>query len=47
MLKSLIFLKGLVEGKAAAAISSLELSNENYKQAVAVLSDRFGSSNKL
>jgi len=37
------FLKGLLEGKAAMAISGLELSNENYKEAVALLSDRFGS----
>jgi len=37
------FLKGLLEGKAAMAISGLELSNENYKEAVALLSDQFGS----
>ena len=37
------FLKGLLEGKAAMAISGLELSNENYKEAVSLLSDRFGS----
>lgn len=38
-----IYLKGLLEGKAATAISGLELSNENYGEAVALLSDRFGS----
>ena len=37
------FLKGLVEGRAAAAISGLELSSGNYNQAVSILSDRFGS----
>ena len=38
-----IYLKSLLEGKAATAISGLELSNENYAEAVALLSDRFGS----
>ena len=37
------FLKGLVEGRAAAAISGLGLSSGNYNQAVSILSDRFGS----
>ncbi|XP_066916600.1 uncharacterized protein [Clytia hemisphaerica] len=37
------FLKGLLEGRAAMAISGLELSDKNYKEAVSLLSDRFGS----
>lgn len=37
------YLKSLLEGSAVNAISGLPLTNSNYKEAVAILKDRFGN----
>ena len=41
------YLKGNLKGEALAAISGLSLSSENYKQAVAILKERYGNEQVL
>ena len=37
------YMKGLLEGKAASTVAGMSLSNENYKQAIQLLQERFGN----